>query len=89
MSKRYIVLGDRTTHGGTVVTAQSNKTIDGIPVALIGDEVTCPKCSGRHRIVQGAENSAFGGIPYAREGDKVSCGASLVSKGQSRSTTSG
>ncbi|MCL1825450.1 MAG: PAAR domain-containing protein [Betaproteobacteria bacterium] len=91
---KIIVLGDKTSHGGEVVSAWGQdgpvpSTIDGIPVACIGDRVTCPK-KGHSGvvIVQGAEGppDMLGGRPVAREGDKCSCGAVLVSKGQSRST---
>jgi uncharacterized Zn-binding protein involved in type VI secretion len=84
--KRLILLGDKTSHGGTVVSAQSMMTIDGIPVATIGDKVTCPKCKGTHEIVQGGGNIRLMGRELAREGDKTSCGATLVSVQQSRST---
>lgn len=90
--RKFIVLGDRTTHGGIVVTAEGKGiyTIDGIPVACVGDKVTCPKHKGVHVIVQGATGprSTLNGKAIAREGDKVSCGASLISTGQSRATHS-
>jgi uncharacterized Zn-binding protein involved in type VI secretion len=72
-----------------VISAHGGKTIDGIPVATVGCKVTCPKCSGTHEIVTGSESASYMGIPLAREGDKTSCGATLVSKGQSRSTVEG
>ena len=40
--KRVIRLGDPTTHGGTVVSASSTTIINGIRVARLGDQVTCP-----------------------------------------------
>ncbi|MCL1861387.1 MAG: PAAR domain-containing protein [Proteobacteria bacterium] len=90
---KKIVLGDKTSHGGEVISAWGRDgpvpyDIDGIPVACIGDKVTCPKCRGTHEIVQGASEPPFmvGGRPVAREGDKCSCGAVLISKGQSRFT---
>lgn len=38
-----IVLGDTTSHGGTVVSAQSNYLLNGTPVAVVGDMVACPQ----------------------------------------------
>jgi uncharacterized Zn-binding protein involved in type VI secretion len=56
MSKRnIIVLGARTTHGGTVVSAWGRDgsvpmSIDGKFVACVGDYVTCPMCPGTHQL---------------------------------------
>jgi len=89
--KKFIVLGDKTTHGGTVVGAWGQcgptpMTINGKAVACVGDPCTCPK-KGHSicYIVQGAESprSTLNGKQIAREGDKTSCGASLISAGQS------
>jgi uncharacterized Zn-binding protein involved in type VI secretion len=82
--RRYIVLGDKTSHGGTVVSAQSGMTVDGIPVATVGDEVSCPQCDDTQYIVEGSPSATFNGRALAREGDKVSCGAVLVSERQCR-----
>lgn len=85
-ARRYIVLGDRTSHGGEVISAHSGKTLDGIPVATVGCKVTCPKCGGTHEIVQGSETASYMGLALARENDKTSCGAVLIPRGQYRGT---
>jgi uncharacterized Zn-binding protein involved in type VI secretion len=94
--RNIIVLGDTTTHNGTVISAWGRdgpvpQTIDGIPVACIGDKVTCPKCRGPRPTGSGASGAdgprtTLGGRPVAREGDEVSDGSKLVSKGQSSGT---
>ena len=92
--RKYIVLGDTTTHGGTVITAWGQDgpypyTIDGIPIACVGDKVTCPKCKGIHIILgPGAIDPPMtvNGKTPALENDDVSDGAKLRSRGQSRST---
>lgn len=38
----FIVVGDRTSHGGVVVSGDITCTIDGQPVARVGDKVFCP-----------------------------------------------
>jgi len=94
MTKRkFIVLGDTTTHSGTVVTAWGRDgptpmTIDGKPVACVGDKVTCPRCKGVHTIVGGARspNTTLHEREIAREGDPVSDGSKLISAGQSSAT---
>ncbi len=40
--KGIIRLGDSTTHGGMVIQASSQMTIEGKPAALVGDLVSCP-----------------------------------------------
>lgn len=74
-----IRLGDKTTHGGEVISASSNFFYEGIPVARVGDLVSCPKCSGMHTIISGSP-TAFNGQNIARHGDSVSCGAKLLGK---------
>ena len=89
--KKFIVLGDKTTHGGTVVGAWGQygptpMTIKGKAVACVGDPCTCPiKGHNNCVIIEGASNpsSTLNGRKIAREGDKTSCGASLISAGQS------
>ena len=78
--RKVIRLGDPTTHGGAVVSAASNYSMDGIPVARMGDVCTCPipghsGCT----IVEGDPAWTVGGIPVALEGHLTSCGAALIS----------
>lgn len=50
--RRYnIVNGDTTTAGGTVFATQSSSTNMGKNLAVIGDEISCPKCKTTGRIV--------------------------------------
>ncbi|HCB2172993.1 TPA: PAAR domain-containing protein, partial [Klebsiella pneumoniae] len=42
MSKGFVLLGDKTTHGGAVISASSTMIVNGKPVALVGDKVSCP-----------------------------------------------
>ena len=80
MSLPLIVMGDKTTHGGTVITADLTLDINGKYVARVGDMTVCPKCKGTFPInggpsdlVDGAENG------YARHMDTTACGAKLIS----------
>lgn len=80
MSLPWIVLGDRTSHGGTVIEGEPTFDTHGKPVALVGHMTTCPLCSGGpFPIVTGAPDFLCNGRPVARHGDKTSCGASLIS----------
>lgn len=83
MSRLWIVVGDSTSHGGTVLNGDAILSADGKPVARIGDMVACPKCKGVFPIVSGAGNFiGSNGQLVARQGDSTACGATLVPGGQ-------
>lgn len=81
MSRPVIVVGDRTTHGGVVISGSPFTDVDGKAVARIGDKVTCPKKGHGSvtTIVTGDLTVIIDGQPVARHGDKTACGASLIS----------
>ena len=80
MSLPWIVKGDKTSHGGTVIEGDPTFDSDGKPVALVGHMTTCPKCKGGpFPIVTGAPDFICNGRPVARHGDKTACGATLIS----------
>ena len=78
--RRVIRLGDRTSHGGYVVSATSRFIVMDQPVARLGDKCTCPK-KGHNNcyIVEGDPDWTIDGVPVALEGHKLSCGAVLIS----------
>ena len=50
--RRYtITLGAPTTAGGKVISASAEGKIDGVPIALEGDLVTCPVCKTAGKIL--------------------------------------
>lgn len=76
----FIVLGDRTDHGGIVVGASQVTLTHDKPIARVGDQVTCPKKGhGTTVIVTGDPTMIIDGQPAARHGDKCACGATLIS----------
>ncbi|MDR3212513.1 MAG: PAAR domain-containing protein [Azoarcus sp.] len=85
---RFIVLGDKTTHGGTVISAygEGRMSLDGVPLACVGDKVSCPKCKGTHTILTGASHTSIDGRPVAIESSRVSDGSFLVPANQWRGT---
>jgi uncharacterized Zn-binding protein involved in type VI secretion len=92
MTKRLFILkGDTTTHGGTVITAWGEDGpapfhVDGIPIACVGDKVICPLCKGVYTIIEGATNSPVCGKQMALHGCRVSCGAQVLAVQQHHST---
>jgi uncharacterized Zn-binding protein involved in type VI secretion len=79
MGRPFIVLGDTTDHGGTVIEASGTTDTQGQRIARVGDQVTCPKRShGTTVIVSGDATMIIDGKPAARHGDKCACGATLI-----------
>jgi uncharacterized Zn-binding protein involved in type VI secretion len=81
MSIPFIVLGDRTDHGGVVVSSSAMTSTHGKGIARVGDKVTCPRRGhgGVTVIVTGDPTMIIDGMPAARHGDKCTCGAMLIS----------
>lgn len=78
--KGVIRLGDPTSHGGKVISANARSKVLGITVARVGDACVCP-IPGHSVcvIVEGHPTIKVDGIAVAFEGHKTSCGASLIS----------
>jgi len=77
----FIVLGDRTSHGGVVISGDPTRTIDGQPVARVGDKATCPRCKRTSTIVSSRFQTVIDlGKPMAFDQDVTDCGALLYSR---------
>lgn len=87
MGRPFIVLGDKTDHGGEVIEASGVTDTHGKRLARVGDKVSCPKRGhgGTTEIVSGDPTMVIDGKAAARHGDKTACGATLISS-QSVST---
>jgi uncharacterized Zn-binding protein involved in type VI secretion len=80
VSRPLIVMGDKTSHGGTVISADMTFDIHGKYVARLGDMTVCPKCKGTFPITSAPDDLTDGaGNGYARHLDKTACGATLIS----------
>ena len=53
MIKQVAILGDMTNYGGRIITASGQGYCGMDGVALLGDLVSCPKCSSTGRIIEG------------------------------------
>ena len=81
MSRPFIVVGDQTSHGGVVIEGAPTTDTNGVRIARVGDQVTCPK-KGHGKvtvIATGDPTCIIDGRPAARHGDKTACGATLIS----------
>lgn len=80
MSQGFVLLGDKTTHGGEVTTASSTTIINGKAVALVGDEVRCPLPGhGVNRIVEGCADWSEDGRAMVVSGSRSECGCQVIS----------
>lgn len=76
---QVIVLGDKTDHGGTVISASSTLVVGGVKAALVGDFVSCPiPGHGISSINEGAESWFSDGEALAIEGGVCGCGCKLI-----------
>ncbi|TCW00155.1 PAAR domain-containing protein [Biostraticola tofi] len=73
-----IRIGDKTTHGGTVLTGSSGVVFGGIPVACVGDSVSCPKHK-KTTIIEGDSSANINGKAIALHGHRCGCGCTLIS----------
>ena len=84
MARNWIVVGDPTSSGGSVVTGSPFTDIDGIPVARVTDQATCPRHKGAYPIVDGDNTLVVDGQPVALHGSSLSCGCKVLSAMQVR-----
>lgn len=77
MTRPFIVLGDTSSHGGSVQSATTGFTVNGVAVAGQGDIFECP-LHGTVAIQAAGRGMRANGKTPARDGDTASCGASLV-----------
>ena len=80
MSNGLVLLGDKTTHSGNVISASSNIIINGKKVALVGDKVSCPiKGHGTNSIVEGSPKRTSNGRSVVVDGCRCECGCTVIS----------
>ena len=80
MSQGFVLLGDKTTGGGEVISASSTMIVNGKRVALVGDEVRCPLPGhGVNPIVEGSPDWTEGGREMVVNGCRCKCGCELIS----------
>lgn len=76
--KPLIVIGDKTSHGGTVITCSPFSNTHGKGWARVGDMVSCPRCRGVFPIAEGDQSLVDDGKAVAYAGCKTACGATLI-----------
>ncbi|PLR39005.1 PAAR domain-containing protein [Chimaeribacter arupi] len=76
MTKRVVVLGDATSHGGKVVSASSTFEIQEKKAALLNDSVSCPE-HGTNPIVECDMSYEENGKGIVVHGCKSACGSAV------------
>lgn len=71
-------LGDATTHGGKIISASSTLFVNGTPVALIGDRVSCPN-HGTNCIIEGDSTTFDNGVSVVVNHCLCECGCRIIS----------
>lgn len=69
--------GDKTSHGGVILTGSDRIKVKGRRAARQGDFVSCP-IHGENRILGGTTRMTDGGVPLAQDGDSTECGSVLI-----------
>jgi uncharacterized Zn-binding protein involved in type VI secretion len=84
MALQIIVVGDRTSHGGRVVSGSETHTIDGKRIARLFDLVDCPQAypdgrpHGINKIVEAHPTFTIGDKRVALHGHRTECGCTLI-----------
>jgi uncharacterized Zn-binding protein involved in type VI secretion len=86
--KTIIRIGDRTSHGGTVLEGHPLVTSLGKLVSGVGHRVSCPRCGGNPVIAEGTNFVTMFGVRVAVDGMKTSCGAILIGSAQAQTAES-
>ncbi len=84
MTRMWIVMGDPTTSGGTVITGSPFSDIDGKPIARVADQATCPLHEGTFPIVDGDSTTMIDGQVVALHGSSLACGCKVLAIKQMR-----
>ncbi|MBY0241209.1 MAG: PAAR domain-containing protein [Burkholderiaceae bacterium] len=77
--RAVIRVGDKTSHGGQVISASSGTVVMGKLAALDGDMSICPQCKGKFALKPDSAGAKHEGKPYAYHDDLTECGARLIS----------
>ena len=74
-------VGDKTTHGGFVISGSETMEIMGRKAARVGDLVSCPE-HGTNPIIEGSDLAVdTDGRKFAMHGHRTACGCRLIALG--------
>lgn len=77
--KGIVRIGDKTTHGGQVLSGSRTMKFQGVGVARLGDAVSCPiEGHSPSYIAEGHPIMKDNGVPVAFHNYKCTCGCTLI-----------
>lgn len=79
--KAQALMGDRTSHGGAILSGSPTSRWHGIPIARKGDRTFCPRCKPYFfEIAEGLDSctDTVDRTSMATEGHRTTCGATLI-----------
>lgn len=79
--RRAVLIGDTSTHGGTMISASSSYTVSGRKACLDGDLHACPKRKHGITPVSASGSATCGGRRMVVTGDKAGCGCTVIGTG--------
>jgi uncharacterized Zn-binding protein involved in type VI secretion len=74
-------LGDVSDHGGVIISASGNFTVDGITGVVSGDLHQCPIKGHGTTPINSSSTATSDGKAIVRSGDKASCGGAIIGTG--------
>ena len=88
MNQRFILVGDTTTHGGSIVQGIYTHTVDRAPMVVTGLKFDCTQCV-TEAILIGSSHVTVNGQRRVLQGDKTTCGAIVISRYKSSVSETG
>lgn len=88
-AKNCILISTRPPAVGNVITGSPVTDVDGIPVARVTDQASCPSHKRVFAIVDGNATLIVDGQPVALHGSSLACGCNVLSAKQMRVRGSG
>ena len=84
---QVVRIGDRSDHGGVMVSASGGFTVDGVDGCVSGDLHQCP-IRNHNTTPVSSTGTATGasGRGIVRTGDRAGCGATLIGQGSTDSS---
>ncbi|EML0455035.1 MULTISPECIES: PAAR domain-containing protein [Klebsiella] len=77
--KGIVRIGDKTTHGGQVLSGSGTMKFQGVGVARLGDAVSCPiEGHSPSYIAEGHPTMKDNGVPVAFHNYKCTCCCTLI-----------
>lgn len=76
--QQITLLGTRSNHGGTVISAATTVTIGGIKITVTGDLHSCPIPGHGVTAITATSTATADAKGIVRTGDTAACGAAML-----------